>query len=346
MAACLASACLLGPSRAFAQSTFFYGGGTRTWSTAANWWQNFLGTTPAGAAPTANDTAVFNVSGQTAGTVVLTNDASVNRLLTLPTATGGLTIRSDGTTRSLTLGPGGILVQSGSLALGSTTAGQGLNVVLAGSQNWRLGGQSLTVNGTVSGTSATGGSQTLFIDRANGLAGTPVFTNGTAGGGLNVWFNNAAAANFTLAASSTISSLTLQNATASVPGIPAGSYPGIGELRIAGYGFGTATAVTVSLNPSGTVRFLGGSSSMRFQSSVLNAGVLVRQPGEGIFNWGDGTTTFTGIPSATLVDGILPWVTGVRFTTLSGSSLAQAYGGDVANINSTPTSGTIGNYAT
>jgi autotransporter-associated beta strand protein len=351
----LAAVCLaaLAPGAAHGQATYFFRGPTATWSTGTSWWTTYSGPTSPAFGPGGSETAVFNANGgSSASTVVLTDTASINRLLTLPTATGGLLLRSDGTPRTLTLGPGGIRVQSGTLALGSASAGQGLNLVLAGSQDWRLGGQALTINGTVSGTSAAGGSQTLFIDRANGLAGSPVFTNGTAGGGLNVWFNDGTSGfnvtSLALATSSTVGSLSLQNVAGGRLFIAAGSYPGIGELRMAGYGFGVNSSV-VSLNPSGTVRFLGGSSYAGFGSTVSNAGALVRQPGGGIYAF-DASGPFTGITSATLADGILPWVVvpqgGNDFATLSGSSLAPFDGSLQSTLNSLPTSGTTGNYRT
>ena len=127
VAAWLGSVC---PTTALGQDDFYFGGGTRTWSNTLSWWQNYQATLQALSAPGAADTAVFNVSGQTsAGVAVLANDTSVNRLLTLTTATGGLTIRSDGTTRSLTLGPGGIRVQAGSLVLGGTTKATGVRPI-------------------------------------------------------------------------------------------------------------------------------------------------------------------------------------------------------------------------
>jgi hypothetical protein len=177
----LAAVCLaaLAPGAAHGQATYFYRGPTATWSTGTNWWTTYSGSTSPAFGPGGSDTAVFNAQGNPgARTAVLSGATSINRLLTLQTSTGGVTIRSNGTTQTLTLGSGGIRVQAGALTLGSASAGQGLNLVLAGSQDWRLGGQALTVTGTVSG---TGGGQTLLIDKANGVAGAPVFTTGTSG---------------------------------------------------------------------------------------------------------------------------------------------------------------------
>ncbi|MFM9057743.1 MAG: hypothetical protein ACKOSQ_01215 [Planctomycetaceae bacterium] len=115
-AACLIAACLCGlSSPAFGQSTFFYGGGSRTWSNAQSWWQSYFATTQAVVLPGASSTAIFNTSGSnTSGTAVFTGDASINRLLLLQTATGGLVLRGDGiVSPTLTLGAGGIRVQPG-----------------------------------------------------------------------------------------------------------------------------------------------------------------------------------------------------------------------------------------
>lgn len=75
--------------------------------------------------------------------VVFNDNASIAGLRLLSTATGGLTLRADGTAdRTLTIGSGGIRTLAGNspaFTIGSTTAGQGLNVVLGANQEWRAG---------------------------------------------------------------------------------------------------------------------------------------------------------------------------------------------------------------
>ena len=265
LVAVLVGAALVGsltPADAFGQATYFYRGPTATWSTGTNWWTTYSGSTSPAFGPGGSDTAVFNAQGNSgASTAVLSGATSINRLLTLPTSTGGVTIRSDGTTRTLTLGSGGIRVQAGALTLGSASAGQGLNLVLAGSQDWRLGGQALTVRGTASGTSGPGTSQTLVIGNAGGIAGTTaVFTDGANGGKLNLWMDSRAAV--TLSTASTFTgTLTLQS-TGTTMNYLAGSRALISELQLAGGGLGAA-----ALNASGTVRLLGVLRASNFNKS-------------------------------------------------------------------------------
>ncbi|MFM8291696.1 MAG: hypothetical protein ACKOC4_08360, partial [Planctomycetia bacterium] len=168
-------------SPARAQSNFFYGGGQRTWSNASSWWSSYLATvqTQASQAPGSNDTAIFNTSGSNAaGTLVFTDNASIAGLRLLSTATGALTLRGDGNAdRTLTLGEDGIRTLAGnapSFTIGSTTANQGLNIVLGANQEWRRRTGSLVVVNNVIGSATTGTAQTL-------VASTPLST-GSFGG--------------------------------------------------------------------------------------------------------------------------------------------------------------------
>ena len=184
VAAWLGSVC---PTTALGQDDFYFGGGTRTWSNTLSWWQNYQATLQALSAPGAADTAIFNTSGSNAaGVAVFTANASVAGLRVLQPATGGLTLRSVTTDRTLTLGSGGIRVQPGngsSLTVGSANAGERLNVTLGGSQEWRMAGGNVTISNTVSGAAATGTSQTLVISNFGSLSGGGgAFVDGVNGG--------------------------------------------------------------------------------------------------------------------------------------------------------------------
>jgi hypothetical protein len=200
----LPAAVLGGPLAVVAhgQSTFYYSGGTKTWSESSSWWLNYAGTQAAGSAPGTGDTAIFNAGGaNAAGTAIFTGPTSLGGLQVLATATGGLTLRGSGGDQTLTLGAGGIrslTANTSTFTLGSTTANQGLDVVLGASQQWLFGNSLLTFNDRIRGSTGSGGSQTLMIQATNpanatatpALAATnAVFADGADGRRLNLWFN-------------------------------------------------------------------------------------------------------------------------------------------------------------
>ncbi|MFM8291727.1 MAG: hypothetical protein ACKOC4_08520, partial [Planctomycetia bacterium] len=313
---------------AFAQSNFYYGGGTRTWSNASSWWSSYLATAPTQAtqAPGSNDTAIFNTSGSNAaGTALFTGDASVRGLRILQPATGGLTLRGDGGDRTLTLGSGGIRVEPGNtsaLSVGSASAGQRLNVVLGASQEWRMAGGNVTISNTISGAAASGTSQTLLISNAATVT-TNGFANGAGGGTLNLWVNNTNNVPFA-SPSALTGTLTLQNIGApssfTPPGV-SGTFPSLSRLQLAGGNISGATSV----NSAGTVELLGGASGVLL-GQTFTAGTYVRSPGGGIFGLpGGGTVTATSVP---LVNGLMPWAVGgsndFYYRTWNGTSIVGA----------------------
>ena len=186
-AACLlatAIAALLVAHSALAADIYWDGTGT-DWGAAGSW-----DTAPGGgggdpaAVPGSSDIADFSVSSitNTAQTVNLNGDRSAQGLVFLTTNTAATSLLGGNADRTLTLGSGGINVNSlaGAVTLGSATAGQNVAITLSAAQTWTnnsanpLTIQNIVTNGanllTVAGTGNT---------RINGAIG-----NG--GGGLTM----------------------------------------------------------------------------------------------------------------------------------------------------------------
>ena len=156
------------------------GGTANDWGSLANWSTDVAGGTTPGALPGTGDVATFSATPiQSANqTVNLNANRSVLGLEFLSGVTATTTLLGGGTNRSLTLGASGIVYAgSGNVTIGSTTSGQGVTTILAGSQ-------SIANNGT---------GQITFNSAVSG-SGSPTFTNNGTGTGI-VRFNGGIASN-------------------------------------------------------------------------------------------------------------------------------------------------------
>ena len=149
------------------------GGTADDWAGVANWSTVVGGGTDPGAIPGASDWATFSATPiqGTAQTVNLNADRSVLGLNVLSAVTATTTLLGGDTDRTLTLGASGIVnAGSGQVTIGSSTAGQRVTNMLAGSQSWANNGTGLLlINNTVSG------------------SGSPTLTNnGTGSGAVQV----------------------------------------------------------------------------------------------------------------------------------------------------------------
>jgi len=108
------------------------------WNTAANWSTASGAATPNPAAePTASDDAFFNITTANNIAQTVTLNGNKNALSLTFNNAGTNLLRSDsGTTRTLTLGTGGITVNSGAGAVTIGTGSNGNVVSLGGSQTW------------------------------------------------------------------------------------------------------------------------------------------------------------------------------------------------------------------
>ena len=339
---------------AHGQSTFYYGGGTKTWSTTSSWWMDYAGTQAAVAAPGASDTAVFNISGQNAsGAAVFTGPRSLGEMQILSTATGALTLRGGGADQTLTLGGGGIRAQTtnaSTFTLGSTTANQGLDVALAASQQWRFGNSLLTLHDQIRGSAGPDASQTLLIQTTSTAtaaisAANAVFADGVNNGRLNLWFNTPGA--ITLSSANQLTgTVTLQSTAAGdgPPALNAVSLSTVSALQLAG----GAVSGTVSLSGTGIVNVLGGASNVLYRQLLANVGTLQRPVGGGLLSVTQmtGSTGLRGVTNVTLVNGLLPWGsvpdTGGGMATINAGNFAAATLTHLDNINNI--TGTTGNW--
>ena len=147
-----------------------------------NWTTNPAGGLDAGITPGALDTVNFSassISGSAPLTTTLDQSFSILGLVVNNGNTGALTINPGSFNGTLTLGTGGITVQSGGPA--STTINA--NVAMGASQAWAVSpGSTLAVNGNISGsgfsiTAAGGG--TLSLGGYNTFTGGVVLSAGT-----------------------------------------------------------------------------------------------------------------------------------------------------------------------
>jgi autotransporter-associated beta strand protein len=193
------------------------GGAADSWGDASNWSTTVGGGSSPSAAAGAGDVARFSATPivGTAQTVNLNANQSVLGLAVESAVTQGITFLGGGTNRTLSIGSSGVTNASngsGSVAIGSGTAGQNVAVTLVGSQSWaNNGSQNIVVPNTVSG------------------SGSPTFTNsGTGTGGVR----------FTSIISNTVSKFVQDSATSPLSLRAAGSFAGGVEVKQGVLNFG------------------------------------------------------------------------------------------------------------
>jgi fibronectin-binding autotransporter adhesin len=338
---------------ASAQSTFFYVGGDRVWSTTSFWRMDYAGTVSATTAPGAADTAFFNIGSQGSfQTTSLTADAAINGIVYGPANPAAMTFRGSGGNRTLTIGTGGIRAwnqtvgfPTGEVTFGSTASGSNVNVVLGGSQDWLMNGRRPVVLNQLAGSAGNNASQTLFLRNTyagNGNANDAgmnlalaVIGDGTAGGKLNLWLQSPGL--IRVSSSNTLTgTMTLQNAGW---GLESGTFSSISQLQLAGSLVGSGT---VTLSGTGSVRMLGGLNSVGFGRALFQTGTLERPTGGGVF-FNNGTVT--GVAGAPLVNGVIPWAWGndtKPVQVVSGSLVTTSLTGPTGGINGI--TGSTGNW--
>jgi autotransporter-associated beta strand protein len=148
------------------------GGTANDWGSVANWSTVIGGGTDPGAIPGVGDVATFSATPieGTPQTVNLNDNRSVLGLEFLSGVTATTTLLGGGTDRTLTIGASGITsAASNTVTIGSSTAGQNVNISVAGSQSW-------AINGT---------RNVLIVNSVSGT-GSPTLTNNGTGSGIMV----------------------------------------------------------------------------------------------------------------------------------------------------------------
>ena len=168
----LSALALIGVSQA--PGTIYYwdnnGGTANDWSSLPNWSTVVGGGTTPGLLPGTLDVATFSATPiiGVAQTVNLNADRSVLGLDFLSGVTATTTLLGGGTNRTLTLGASGITsAASNTVTIGSSTGGQNVNIIVAGSQSWAN-------NGT---------GNVLIVNSVSGT-GSPTLTNNGTGSGI------------------------------------------------------------------------------------------------------------------------------------------------------------------
>jgi len=281
---------------------------TGLWGDGANWSDRSGIAGLTGTVPLATDWAVFNqatVNG--AETVQLGGATSILGMIFANTGT--TTIQSSSTTsQTLTLGTGGIFVNSNAGAVTIGNATNGVAIAASGAQVWtnasasaltlvqqvNLAGNSLTVNGT---TTLTGGV--------------------TSGGSLTV-----GGGTLTLNAASAFSGTTTINGGALTIGT-AGSLTGTSTLSLANGALNyNPTSGTLSFATGGTTLGSGAASVTAAAGGTVNLGAITRSAG-GVLTVG---STGSVITSAANSNGIIgPWAffgsgTSTKYAVANGAS--------------------------
>jgi autotransporter-associated beta strand protein len=183
------------------------GGTANSWGDASNWSTTVAGGSSPSAAAGAGDVARFSATPivGTAQTVNLNANQLVLGLAVESAVTQGITFLGGGTNQTLSIGSSGVTNASngsGSVTIGSSTAGQNVAVTLVGSQSW-----------------ANNGSQNIVV--WNGVSGTgsPTFTNNGTGTGSVAFLGSIASSVSKIVQDSATSQLALRGTNSFAGGV-------------------------------------------------------------------------------------------------------------------------------
>lgn len=286
---------------------------TMTGTNATNWSSNLAGTTDANQLPGVNGSTdvVFTATNATTPvTTTLDGSYTVNSLTfsgTGPAASGATTINSGtgGTANALTIGAGGITVQSGDAGANINT-----NIVLGASQTWTNDSSTGTSQLNVAGGTITGSGTTLTL--VDGVGSTTTISDSiqTGTGGLTVQGGGTAVLSgantytgVTTITGGTLSANTLTNG---------GTASSIGQ---------STSAATNLVLDGGTLAYTGPATSTdRLFTVTANGGTIDSS--------GTGPLTLTNTAAESFTGGS-------PTLTLTGSTLGNSLAGQITD----PTSG-------
>ncbi|MEI6674103.1 MAG: autotransporter-associated beta strand repeat-containing protein, partial [Verrucomicrobiota bacterium] len=306
-----------------AQSASLYWDGIATdWATNTNWWTTVSGTTNPATAPLATDSVVFNGTGVNGPMNVQLGAAAIITGMTFNNTGTTLIDSSSTTARTLTLGTGGITINSGAGAVTLGDATNTMNIVLNGMQTWTVAsGATLNVKNLVnnnSGNLIITNSGTVnfsggYVSNNQGFELRGGTFNWTAGNGLINTFNSGGNAQTTCRIG--------WGATFNLSG---------GSFTVAcddAYTGGNSEGFTIgggTAGMSGTLNVSGGTfTSMRQLNLGGNSQYLTN---------GSGTLTVsgTGVVDVSLQGQIDDaYFGGLQFGTRSGGGVANLDGGTV-----------------
>ncbi len=281
---------------ALAVPFYWDGADLSSWGLSTNWALDAAGATDPGVGviPGAADTVNFNITGLNAARSI-NLDANQAALGINVTSTGAVSLLGGGTARTLSLGTGGITAGAGVTALniGSTTAGQEVNLSLMGSQLWTYGGANTGTNGIFVRNSVSlgvTGSHTLTLGGSVGNPSASNISGVISDGGADRVLN------LTLAGANSNSRWNLQAAN---------TYTGVTTISVGGLGISNSNALGATGAASGTSVASGASLFLR---AGVTVGESLSIAGTGIANLGalravGGTSTWNGAISANATSG-------------------------------------------
>lgn len=319
-----------------AQSTLYWTAGTSdSWGAAGNWSTSADGST-AGSIPVAADDVVFNATSLISGQTILMNAARTVNSFRF-TSPGPVSIQGGGSSRTMTFGPGGILIDAGAGAVtfGSSTTGFGVSMRFSVDQTWINNSSNLfTVTNSIQSTATSGvqilevggsGDTTLLSSIGQAVGGQVAFTK-TGEGTLKVNNGNTYTGVTTISggifevsnvadggSSSSIGAAGLESANLIING---GTFKWTGAANDAtnrGFTIGAAGATIDNANTGALLRFGG---------VVTGSGNLTKS--------GAGTLALSGASDYTGKTFINGGVISARTAQALGSSTGTADGTEVA----------------
>ena len=317
----------------------YWDGTSESWNTIANWSTASGATTPDPlAVPGASDDVIFNITTVNGAEVITLDADQAARSLTFNhTDTTALT--GGGTARTLTLGAGGITIDStaGAVTLGDGTAGNDVLINLAsGAQTWTNNSASaFTINNSAATFTRSAGATLTFNQAGAGVfaMSTTVLPNVNSIIGPWAFFGTGSNTKYAYNNSGTIAGLT---GTAAANG--AGLIDTAGTVNYDLAAGGGTVPVTMSANTiryTGTVGTTAPGATLFSVNGLMNAGtglwtigtnaVTIGATKELVVNTANNSITISGIikPNA----GGVSSITKIGAGTLSLSNAASTYTG-------------------
>ncbi len=333
---------------------------TGDWTQTGNWSTSASATSPnPSAVPGSGDDAYFNISAVNSAQSINLNASQAVDSLNF-SSTGTVSLLGGGSNQVLTLGTGSaggasvsgdlIYVQSGagSVTIGSATAGQGVSILLNGSQQWSNNSSNvLTINNSVSNV----GNTAPYTLTLNGLgSGGTTFNGAISDGGTTgkvALTINSPSSTTTLAGANTYTgATTLSNGTLSLTG----SLASTTALVVGSGTFSYAPTVSSSTQIVGGLTVNSGASTINASSgNTLNLGVLTARNtgGTAAFDVGASGTISTSATNTGSTGILGPWATygsgsSLQYATVSGGTIAS-YSGATTAASTAALTDTTGN---
>ena len=284
---------LLVASSASAANYYFDGGGTTTtglgWGTNTVWSTDLAGTTDPAGSPVSSDDVIFSITGALDGVVGMNAARAANSLTFSSSVANTLMAHTTTTTaNSLTIGAGGINIDSGAGAVtfGVSTRGI-LTTTLGASQSWAHNGSNLfsvtqaVALGANTLTLAGNGGGNTTISGAIGGTGGAVTINRSGSGIVSFGGSNGFSGQLTIARG-TLSIASINNASAagtlgnSALAVILGSSGNTGTLSYTGGTASSTKAFTLATGGTGAIDVSNAATNLTLSGAIGGSGNLVK----------------------------------------------------------------------